>query len=52
MHKYIYTDEHLKWDKQPTVVCILIDLSVTVALSYYKCSRVYTRIGYGPNEDL
>lgn len=29
-----YTDEHLKWDKPPMMVCpILIDLSVTLPLT-------------------
>jgi hypothetical protein len=28
----IYTDEHLKWDKPPMVVCLLIDLSATLPL--------------------
>jgi hypothetical protein len=28
-----YTDEHLKWDKPHTEVCLLIDLSVTVPLN-------------------
>ena len=50
----IYTDEDLKWDKPPLEVCLLIHLSVTVALKYllghpqakqrvshYKSSRVY-----------
>jgi hypothetical protein len=27
-----YTDEHLKWDKPPQAVCLLIDLSVTLPL--------------------
>jgi len=29
----IYTDEHLKWDKPPVAVCLLIDLSVTLPLN-------------------
>jgi hypothetical protein len=29
---YLYTDEHLKWDKPPVAVCLLIDLSVTLPL--------------------
>ena len=48
--KYLfYTDEHLKWDKPPKAVCLLIDLSVTLPLkiewnarwaSHFKSSRV------------
>jgi hypothetical protein len=30
-----YTDEHLKWDKPPPAVCLLIDLSVTLPLNLY-----------------
>ena len=28
-----YTDEHLKWGKPLTAVCLLIDLSVTLPLN-------------------
>jgi hypothetical protein len=31
--RYQYTDEHLKWGKSPTEICLLIDLSVTVPLN-------------------
>jgi hypothetical protein len=45
----LYTDEHLNWDTPPLDECLLIDLSVTFALSHlvgrysashFKCSRV------------
>jgi len=63
----IYTDEHLKWDKPPEAVCLLIDLSVTLLLkteppqgtvAVYnlqgcKCSRVYNGMTEGRlNRDL
>jgi hypothetical protein len=33
IHKGNYTDEHSKWDKSPTEICLLIDLSVTLLLN-------------------